>query len=580
MAASASAEHYTEKMLRTLLVLLLALPLAAQNISTFFKEAFEERLRDEPEFATSVGRHDYDDRWNDWSKSGREQRRAHLEQRLRQLSSFPQANLNPQDRLSARLMDYLLRRQLESASVEDGLLRVTQQNGLHNLVYSVLDRMPARTPRDYQNLLARLRGVPVYVDQNIALLDEAVARGLTQPGMVVDLVAAQLNGQIAQDRNRTALLAAFRQFPAAIPAAEQASLRAQAEDVYEHQFLPAWRKYRDYLTGTYLHNARAGIGLGSIRDGAHDYNILVRLYTTTNNTPEEIHKLGLGEVDRIEREMRAVLEQAGFSGTIQAFERQLEAAPDQHFHDKEDMLVYCRNIAKSVEPRLPDLFQHFPGLLYGVRPIPEEREAATATNAEAPSPDYTTPGWMNLNTYQPAHQVKYNKEALVLHEAVPGHVFQLTIARQLAGLPEFRRFYSNSAYVEGWGLYAESLGSALGVYRDPASKFGQLASERFRAVRLVVDTGLHAMNWSRQQAIDYFKAHAPDQSLAEVDRYISWPGQALSYKMGQLRIVELRKKTQQKLGARFDIREFHDRILRNGVLPLDLLQQQVEESLR
>ena len=571
-------------MSRTLVAFLLWLPLAAQNrpadIHQFFTQAFEERLRDDPEFATSVGRHDYDDRWNDWSKAGREQRRAHLEQRLRQLSSFPQASLNAQDRLSARLMDYLLGRQLESASVEDGLLRVTQQNGLHNRVYLVFDRMPARTSRDYQNRLARLRAVPAYIDQSIALLEEAVARGLTQPRVVVDLVAAQLAGQIAQDRNQTALLAAFRQFPPAISKSEQAKLRSEAEDAFEHQFLPAWRKYRDYLTGTYARNARAGVGLGSIRDGASDYNILVRLYTTTSNTPDEIHKLGLAEVDRIEGEMRAVLQKAGFSGTIPAFERQLEAATDQHFHNKEEMLIYCRNVAKIVEPRLPDLFQHIPGLLYGVRPIPEEREAATATNAEAPVPDYSTPGWMNLNTYQPVQQVKYNKEALVLHEAVPGHVFQLTIARQLPDLPEFRKFYSNSAYVEGWGLYAESLGSDLGVYHDPASKFGQLASERFRAVRLVVDTGLHAMNWSRQQAIDYFKAHAPDQSLAEVDRYISWPGQALSYKMGQLRIVQLRKEAEQKLGARFDIREFHDRILRNGVLPLDLLQQQVEESLR
>jgi uncharacterized protein (DUF885 family) len=567
-------------MLRILLALLLSLPLAAESISTLFKESFEERLRDNPEFATSVGRHDYDDRWSDWSKAGREQRRAHLEQRLRQLSAFPQASLNPQDRLSARLLDYLLRSQLESGGLEDGLLRVTQQNGLHNRVYSIFDRMPTRTPRDYQNLLARLRGVPAYIDQSIALLDDAVARGLTQPSVVVDLVAAQLNGQIAQDHNRTALLAAFRRFPPAISQADQAKLKSQAEDLYDHQFLPAWRKYRDYLTGTYARNARTAIGLGSVRGGASDYNILVRLYTTTSNTPEEIHKLGLAEVDRIEGEMRAVLRQAGFNGSIPDYEHQLEAAPNQHFHDKEEMLVYCRNIAKIVEPRLPDLFQHFPGLLYGIRPIPEEREAATATNAEAPSPDYSTPGWMNLNTYEPNKQVKYDKEALVLHEAVPGHVFQLTIARQLGDLPEFRKFYSNSAYVEGWGLYAESLGSDLGVYRDPANKFGQLASERFRAVRLVVDTGLHAMNWSRQQAIDYFKAHAPDESLAEVDRYISWPGQALSYKMGQLRIVQLRKEAQQKLGSRFDIREFHERILRNGVLPLDLLQQQVEESLR
>lgn len=567
-------------MLRTLLALLLSLPLAAQNISTFFKETFEQRLRDDPEFATSVGRHDFDDRWNDWSKAGREQRRAHLEQRLRQLSSFPQASLTPQDRLSARLLDYLLRSQLESGGLEDGLLRVTQQNGLHNRVYSIFDRMPARTPQDYRNLLARLGGVPAYIDQSIALLDDAVARGLTQPRVVVDLVAAQLAGQISQDHNRTALLAAFRQFPQAISQAEQAKLKSQAEDLYDHQFLPAWRKYRDYLTGTYVRNARAAIGLGSVRDGASDYNILVRLYTTTSNTPEEIHKLGLAEVDRIEAEMRGVLRQAGFNGSIPEYERQLVASPDQHFRSQEEMLIYCRNIAKIVEPRLPDLFQHIPGLLYGVRPIPEERESATATNAEAPSPDYSTPGWMNLNTYQPDKQVKYNKEALVLHEAVPGHVFQLTIARQLAGLPEFRKFYSNSAYVEGWGLYAESLGFELGVYRDPSNKFGQLASERFRAVRLVVDTGLHSMNWSRQQAIDYFKAHAPDQSLAEVDRYISWPGQALSYKMGQLRIVQLRKKAQQKLGSGFDIREFHDHILRNGVLPLDLLQQQVEESLR
>ena len=567
-------------MLRSLLALLLSLPLAAQNISTFFKETFAERLRDDPEFATSVGRHDFDDRWNDWSKAGRAQRRAHLEQRLRQLSSFPEASLTPQDRLSARLLDYLLRSELESGGLEDGLLRVTQQNGLHNRVYSIFDRMPARTPQDYQNLLARLRGVPAYINQSIALLDDAIARGLTQPRLVVDLVAAQLGGQISQDHNRTALLAAFRQFPQAISQADQTKLKSQAEDLYDHQFLPAWRKYRDYLTGTYVQNARAAIGLGSVRDGASDYKILVRLYTTTSNTPEEIHKLGLAEVDRIEAEMRGVLRQAGFNGPIPEYERQLEASPDQHFHSKEEMLIYCRNIAKIVEPRLPDLFQHIPGLLYGVRPIPEEREAATATNAEAPSPDYSTPGWMNLNTYQPDKQVKYNKEALVLHEAVPGHVFQLTTARQLAGLPEFRKFYSNSAYVEGWGLYAESLGSELGVYRDPSSKFGQLASERFRAVRLVVDTGLHSMNWSRQQAVDYFKAHAPDQSLAEVDRYISWPGQALSYKMGQLRIVELRKQAQQKLGPRFDIREFHDLILRNGVLPLDLLEQQVEESLR
>jgi prolyl oligopeptidase len=571
-------------MLRTVTALLVCAPLFAQQrpspIGTFFKDVFEEQLRDEPESATSIGRHEYDDRWDDWSKAGRQQRRAHIEQRLRELAAFPPAGLSPQDRLSARLLDYNLRRQLEAFDLEDGLLRVTQQNGLHNRVYIVFDRMPARTPRDYQNLLARLRAVPAYIDQNIALQEDSVAHAATQPRVVVDLVAAQISAQIGQDAAHTQLLAAFRNFPPSIPKADQTRLAAEATDLYERQFLPAWRKYRDYITGSYGQKARAGVGIGSIAGGPKDYEILVRLYTTTNSTPEEIHKLGLSEVDRIEGEMRALLRQAGFSGSIADYERQLEASPEQHFHSKEEMLIYCRNVAKIVEPRLPDLFQHFPGLLYGVRPIPEDREQATATNAEAPSPDYSAPGWMNLNAYQPEKQTKYNKEALVLHEAVPGHVFQLTIARQLPGLPEFRKFYGNSAYIEGWGLYAESLGSDVGVYRDPASHFGQLASERFRAVRLVVDTGLHSMNWSRQQAIDYFKAHAPDQSLAEVDRYISWPGQALSYKMGQLRIVQLRKEAEEKLGARFDIREFHDRILRNGVLPLELLQQEVEASLR
>jgi uncharacterized protein (DUF885 family) len=568
-----------------LAALLLCQLLPAQNrpagdINAWFAQTFEERLRDDPEFATSVGRHDYDDRWTDWSKAGREQRRAHRAERLRELGAFPLASLGQQERLSAGLMEYILRQQLESADLEDGLLRVTQQNGLHNRVYNVFDRMPARTPRDYQNLIARLNAIPAYIDQNIALLDEAVARGLTQPRVVVDLVSAQLAAQIAQDNAHTALVAAFRRFPPSIPTSEQSKLRAEASDAFEHRFLPAWRKYHDYITGMYAQHARPGVGIGSITGGANDYNILVRLYTTTYNTPAEIHKLGLTEVDRIEGEMRGVLREAGFNGSIPAYEQQLENSPNQHFHNKDEMLIYCRNVAKIIEPRLPDLFAHVPGLLYGIRPIPEDREAATATNAEAPAPDYSTPGWMNLNTYQPDKQVKYNKESLVLHEAVPGHVFQLTLARQIAGMPEFRKFYSNSAYVEGWALYAESLGSELGVYKDPSSKFGQLASERFRAVRLVVDTGLHSMGWSRQQAIDYFKAHAPDQSLAEIDRYISWPGQALSYKMGQLRIVKLREEARQKLGTRFDIREFHDRILRNGVLPLELLQQEVEASLQ
>jgi len=563
-----------------LMILFCAVLAPAQSIQDFFRQAFEERLRDEPEFATSIGRHEFDDRWNDWSKAGRDQRRAHMEQRRQRLNSFSLPGLSPQDRLSASLMQFTLRTDLEAYDLEDELLRVSQQNGLHNRVYTVFDRMPALTVKDYENMLARLRAIPAYIDQNIVLLDDAVARGMTQPRVVVDLVSAQLAAQIAQDRDHTALLAAFGHFPAGIPEAERTRLRTAGVATYEQQFLPAWRKYRDYITGKYAKAARPAVAISSIPQGRQDYAILVHRYTTTDTTAEEIHKLGLSEIDRIEREMQGVLKEAGFSGSIADYERHLEALPEQHFHSKEEMLAYCRNVAKIVEPELPRQFKHIPELLYGIRPIPEDREQATATNAQAPSPDYSAPGWMNLNTYQPEKQTKYNKESLVLHEAVPGHVFQITLAQALPGMPDFRRFYSNSAYVEGWGLYAESLGAQVGVLTDPASHFGQLASERFRAVRLVVDTGLHAMGWSREQAIEYFKAKAPDQSLAEVDRYIAWPSQALSYKMGQLKIRELRTEAEQKLGPRFDIREFHDMVLRDGVLPLELLQQQVEEALR
>jgi uncharacterized protein (DUF885 family) len=218
-------------------------------------------------------------------------------------------------------------------------------------------------------------------------------------------------------------------------------------------------------------------------------------------------------------------------------------------------------------------------LLYGVRPIPADREAATATNAQAPSPDFTTPGWFNLNTYQPEKQVKYDKESLVLHEAVPGHIFQITLAEAQANLPEIRKFYHNSAYIEGWALYSESLGSQLGLYQDPYHRFGQLASERFRAVRLVVDTGIHELGWTRDQALQYFHEHAPEESAAEIDRYISWPAQALSYKMGQLRITQLREEAQRKLGPKFDVREFNDAVLQEGTLPLEVLTQQMEQFI-
>jgi len=548
-----------------------------ETVQRFFKDYFEAELNEEPEFATVTGHFENADKWNDWSKAGRDRRRVGREDTLRDLDKFSLAALPEEDQLSARLLRYELRAELESNELETYLLRVGQLYGAHNRVYTTIDRMPARNLRDYQNILARLHGVPVYVDQNIGIMNEAIERGIVQPEVVVDLAVKQIEAQAAQDQATTPLLEAFRKFPPAFPEDQQKKLRDEAVRTYEHEFVPAWQRLLQYMKTTYAPQARPAIGLSSLKGGKEYYAILVRRLTTTNATPEEIHKTGEAEVARLEAEMLGAARETGFTGTLEEFAKKLDSTPEQHFHSKDEMLIYCRNVAKIIEPELPNQFMHIPLLLYGIRAIPADREQASASNAQAPAPDGSVPGWFNLNTYQPEKQFRFDKEALVLHEAVPGHVFQISLARSQQGLPEFRRFYGNSAYAEGWALYAESLGKQLGVYKDPYSRYGRLASERFRAVRLVVDTGIHEMGWTREQAVEYFKTHAPEESLAEVDRYISWPGQALSYKMGQLKILELRREAEMKRGAKFDIREFHDVILRDGILPLELLGEQGEK---
>jgi uncharacterized protein (DUF885 family) len=555
-----------------------ATPQSAE-LAQFFADYFEERLRDEPEFATNVGRHEYDDRWTDLSKEGREQHRRHLEQRLQQLEKFPTPALSEQDLLSVNLLHYDLSTQLDALDLDTYLLRVGQMFGAHNRVYVVIDRMPYRTVHDCENIIARIRAVPAYVDQNIEVSNEAIQRGWTQPKIVADLVIEQMTAQNAQDASNTPLLAFLKKMPSNIPEAERNRLNNEATAAFENDFRPAWRKWLAFMQNTYLPKVRPGVGISSMPGGDKAYRILIRRLTTTNATPEEIHRIGEEEIKRIEGEMLTIARQTGFQGSVSELEVKLENMPEQHFHSKDEMLIYCRNAAKIIEPDLPNQFKHIPLLLYGIRPIPEDREQATATNAQPPMPDGSAPGWMNLRAYQPEKQVKYDKEALVLHEAVPGHIFQGSLARSIKSLPDFRKFYGNSAYSEGWALYAESLGSQLGVYRDPYNKFGQLASERFRAARLVIDTGIHSMGWTREQTQDYMRAHAPTQSLSEVDRYISWPAQALSYKMGQLKIAELRKKAEETLGPKFDVRDFHDAVLRDGSLPLELLDRQVEKYI-
>ena len=562
-------------MLRLACLLLIATLAGAQTVQEFFKATWEERLQGEPEFAARLGRHEFDGVWTDYSKPARDLRKSQLEKRLAQAKQFDPAKLSEQDKLSLNLLAYDMEVRLGAWDSTTLLLPVGQLFGLHTGVYQAFDGAPARTVKDYDNQLTRLHGIPKLIDQRIGALNEAIAAGMTQPKIVVDRVLQQLADQLKQTPEESALLESFRNIPASIPGTEKTRLKTEATAAYQNQFLPAWKKLHDYLATTYLPKARPNIGVTSLPKGAETYQALIRSLTTTNMTPKEVHELGVAEVKRIEGEMRTLLKAAGFTGTVSEYEAKLKADPAQHFTGKEDMLAYCRNIAKLIEPQLPNQFREIPKLLYGIRAIPADREASTASNAQSPAPDFSRPGWFNLNAYQPEKQVKYNKESLVLHEAVPGHIFQGTLAQGLTTLPEFRRFYSNSAYGEGWALYVEELGPELGLYKDPSSHFGQLASERFRAVRLVVDTGMHAFGWTRERTVDYFATHAPDSALAEIDRYISWPGQALSYKLGQLKIRQLRGLAEQRLGAKFDVREFHDVVLRNGRLPLELLDRQV-----
>jgi uncharacterized protein (DUF885 family) len=396
-----------------------------------------------------------------------------------------------------------------------------------------------------------------------------------QPTITVDLVLEQVAAQRRPPAADSPLLVAFQQFPDAVAAADQQRLRAAAAAAYDQAFAPSWQRLETFLRESYRPKARPAIALSSLADGRDLYAKAIRYHVTLPMTAQAIHQIGLDEVARIDREMEQIARAQGFTGSANDFEKQLGARPGAKFTSQEEMLAFARDVLARLEPEMPKLFRRVPRMKVGVRPIPADREASTASNYTAGTADGSRQAWFNMNTYRPQEQVKYRTEALVLHETVPGHHLQIGIARELQGLPEFRKVFTAAAFSEGWGLYAESLGSDLGAYADSTTKFGQLASEQFRAVRMVVDTGLHATGWSRDRAREYFALHVPAQSLAEVDRYIARPGQALAYKLGELKIKELRAKAEKALGTRFDIREFHDVVLRNGTLPLDLLEEQV-----
>ncbi len=429
-----------------------AVGVSSAGLRQTFVNYWQWRLAESPELATRVGRTEHNDRWRDWSKAARAGSRAAREEFLRQVQYVSPGNLTASEHLSADLLEYELRTALEAEPYLDLVQQVSQSDGFHNEVFEIVDQMPARTVRDYENIIARLRALPVRVDQSIDLMREQLAARLAQPAVVVNLMIDQVVAQAAASADESPLLVAFRTFPDGISAADQTRLRAQARSAYTEQFVPSWKRLESFLRETYLKEARGQIGLNTVPDGARAYASLIRAYTTTRTPAAEIHQLGLKEVARIEGEMARVARDAGFTGTVAEFERRLGNDPAMHFSGQDEMLQYARGVLARVEPELPRLFRKTPRMTVGVRPIPADREASTASNYTAGTADGSRPAWFNMNTYRPTEQTRYTIEALVLHETIPGHHLQVGLARELDGIPEFRKMFRAAAFSEGWAL--------------------------------------------------------------------------------------------------------------------------------
>lgn len=547
-----------------------------ERVRALFKLAWDIAIEENPPLGTFFGRSGYDHLWADLSPAAIARRRETPHAALRAIESIDTRQLPEVDRISAGLFRQQMRDEIAGQRFPEELLVVTQLGGVQQNAPQLLAFTPNRTVAEAENHLARLRSLPLYIDQTIALLEQGLARGITPPRITLRDVPGQVLNQITEDPLESPVLRGIASLPATMPEAARERLRTAAAGIYRDQVVPAWRKLHRFLVDRYLPGARTSVALTALPEGAAWYAHRVRVQTTTDLAPRRIHEIGLAEVARIRGEMERVKAASGFRGGMNEFFEFLRTDPQFFFRDKEELLKAYRDIAKRVDPELITLFRTLPRMPYGVNAVPAYAEKSQTTAYYYPgSVEAGRAGYVFANTYALETRPKWEMEALALHEGVPGHHLQLALAQEIEGLPDFRRnSWAYTGYVEGWGLYAESLGEELGLYRDPYAKFGQLTYEMWRAIRLVVDTGIHALGWTREQGIDYFRANAgktENDIIVEVDRYIVWPGQALGYKLGELKIKELRAAAATELGTRFDIRAFHDEVLRHGAIPLDLL---------
>lgn len=555
---------------------------AAQELYALFDAEWEYNLKENPTFASFLGDKRYNDRWTDSSLAAFAKRQQHRVETLAALKKINRGALSAADRLNYDLFGKDLEENIEGDKFKRYLLPITQQGGVQT-ADDLAQFIRFETVKDYEDWLARMNAFPVYMEQTLALMREGRRQNIMWAQAVLQRVPAQIDKMAAANGERNPFYAPFANFPKTISESEQTRLRNAAKAAVDEKIVPAFQKLKDYFTKEYLPAAYPQAGIWQRPDGADYYAFLARSYTTTAMTPQQIHDRGLAEVKRIRAEMERIKTQIGFKGTLQEFFQYLRTDERFFYKTPDELLNAYRATAKKIDPNLTKVFRTLPRTPYGVIPIPDKIAPDTTTAYyNSPAADGSRPGYYYVNLYKPEVRPKWEMTALSLHESVPGHHLQLALQQELGEVPNFRKYGGYTAFIEGWGLYSESLGEEMGLYDDPYDKFGQLTYEMWRAVRLVVDTGIHYFKWDRQRAIDFFKDNAAktEQDIVnEIDRYISDPGQALAYKTGELKIKELRAKSKTELGDKFDLKEFHDIVLLSGALPLDILESNVNEWL-
>jgi uncharacterized protein (DUF885 family) len=547
---------------------------SAEVLHDLFDRAWAHAMAEFPEAATMTGWPEGHDRWTDQSVDAVERRRREADQFRREAETLDPSGLDELDRRSLEMFLAVEGAEVDAAAFPLPYLALSQLDGPHLDPPFYLGIMGTSSPAELDALLGRVRRLPDLVDQTIELLERGLAIGVTPPQVCLRQVPEQIAAHLSVDPAANPVLTALAGAPEEV--------RAEAAASVAERCVPAYQRLYDLVTKTYLPGCRTTIAMADLPDGRDWYAERVRYHTTTDLTPEAIHEIGQAEVRRIAAEMDEVMAQTGFTGDRSAFAEHLRTDPHHYFGTEDELLGFYRDIAKRIDPGVVRLFSRVPGLPFGIVPVPAEQAPAQPAAYYMPgSLELGRAGMFYANTYDLASRPRWNMESICLHEAVPGHHFQIALAQETDGLPMFRRqSLTCTAYIEGWGLYCESLGTELGLYENPYQRYGALDAELMRACRLVLDTGMHALGWTREQAISFFTSHSPSpehELVVEVDRYLIWPGQALAYKVGSLKIQELRARAASTLGDRFDLRAFHDEILRHGALPLDMLDRVVTD---